>query len=132
MVAEARFARAQSEKKAAACEVAMKSAEEAVALMQAQMQSMSQAKEAAEAEAARLKEISSKADYFERKRTTSLISSASQPYSSFRLMSNTLPYEEFILFVGHLRGIRTLHLQAPAFSSLVPLPFLTRLNSEDS
>ncbi|KAG8976387.1 hypothetical protein FRB90_009186, partial [Tulasnella sp. 427] len=60
MVAEARFARAQSEKKAASAETAMKGAEEAVALMQFQMQSLTEAREKAEREAAEMRELVAK------------------------------------------------------------------------
>ncbi|KAG8910627.1 hypothetical protein FRC01_006225 [Tulasnella sp. 417] len=135
MVAEARFARAQSEKKAASAETAMKGAEEAVALMQSQMQSLTEAREKAEHEAEALRELVSKSGVGERRiRTTSLISSGSQAslVAIPKLIKGHAPYEEFIAFVTHLRSLRPAAQQPPALSSIISLPFLARLIAEDS
>ncbi|KIO19862.1 hypothetical protein M407DRAFT_30476 [Tulasnella calospora MUT 4182] len=135
MVAEARFARAQSEKKAASAETAMKGAEEAVALMQSQMQSLSEAREKAEQEAEAMRELVSKSGAGERRiRTTSLISSGSQAGLATipKLIKGHAPYEEFIAFLMHLRSLRPASQQPPPLSSIISLPFLARLIAEDS
>lgn len=127
---DARYARAMSEKKAAACETAMKSAEEAVAQMQFQMQGLIESREAAELEAERLREMTDTAKWSDRKRTMSLqgVMSTNLP----RLIKIHVPYEEYQFFLSHLRMIRPAMNHAPAFSSLVSLPFLVRLTVEDS
>ncbi|KAG8925837.1 hypothetical protein FRC00_003558 [Tulasnella sp. 408] len=135
MVAEARFARAQSEKKAASAETAMKGAEEAVALMQSQMQALTEAREKAEHEAETLRELVSKSGPGERRiRTTSLISSGSQAGLALipKLIKGYAPYEEFIAFLTHLRSLRPASQQPPPLSSIISLPFLARLIAEDS
>lgn len=129
MVAEARFARAQSEKKAAACETSMKSAEEAVTMMQVQMQELIAAREKAERD---VTELRSAVGSHQRTRTTSLLSAGSNYTMVPRLMNNNLPFEEFLLFVAHLRTLRPGSQQPPAVHSLVSLPFIARLITEDS
>ncbi|KAG8894303.1 hypothetical protein FRB99_001361 [Tulasnella sp. 403] len=132
MVAEARYARAQSEKKAASCETALKSAEEAIAMMQAQMQGLIEAREASEREAVGLRETMIKGKWIERKRTTSTFSSGSQWIVMPRLLNAHLPFEEFLLFVAHLRTLRPNTPQPPSITSLISQPFLARMISEDS
>lgn len=134
MVAEARFARAQSEKKAASAETAMKGAEEAVALMQSQMQSLTEAREKAEQEAEEMRGLVSKSGAGERRRTTSLISSGSQAglLAIPKLIKGHAPYEEFISFLAHLRSLRPASQHPAPLSSIISLPFLARLIAEDS
>ncbi|KAG8938218.1 hypothetical protein FRC03_007502, partial [Tulasnella sp. 419] len=134
MVAEARFERAKSERKATEAENAMKTAEEAVALMQTQMQSLMGTREQAEKEAQDLRELMSKGKWVPRERQTSLtsVSSSFQPQIPRRLFSGHPPYEEFLAFVAHLRSLRPTTLHPPVLSSLLPLPFLARLINEDS
>ncbi|KAG9003641.1 hypothetical protein FRB94_003030 [Tulasnella sp. JGI-2019a] len=130
MVAEARYARAMSEKKADACETAMKSAEEAVAQMQFQMQGLIESRDAAENEVERLREMGNMGKWVDRKRTMSLQGGMSTNLP--RLIRIHVPYEEYQFFLSHLRMIRPAMNHAPAFSSLVSLPFLVRLTVEDS
>ncbi|KAG8880619.1 hypothetical protein FRB97_000667 [Tulasnella sp. 331] len=130
MVAEARYARAMSEKKAAACETSMKSAEEAVAQMQFQMQALIESKESSEREAERLRELMDKGKWVDRRRTISLQGVMTANLS--RMLRLHVPYEEYQFFLSHLRMIRPAMNHAPAFSSLVSLPFLLRLTVEDS
>ncbi|KAI0315718.1 hypothetical protein OF83DRAFT_1130675 [Amylostereum chailletii] len=118
MVAEARFGRAQSERKADDAERALRETEEVVRLMQLQMQELQAQKEASEATAAKGKWVN---------RTLSPSSA-----SVLRLLSSHLPYQEFLAFVAHLRNIRPSSSQPPAMSTLLPLPFLTRLITEDT
>lgn len=132
MVAEARYARAMSEKKAAACEVSMKSAEETVAQMQSQMQSLIEARERAEKEAEEARELMSKGKWVDRRRTTSLNGPMGVAGILPRLSRIHVPWEEYQFFLSHLRMIRPATPHAPAFSSLLSLPFLVRLTVEDS
>lgn len=132
MVAEARYARAMSEKKAAACEAAMKSSEEAVSAMQAQMQDLIQAREEAEREAEQARSMMEHGKWIDRKRTTSLTSVSSLTASLPRMLRMHVAYEEYLFFISHLRMLRPAMQHPPLFSSLVSLPFLVRLTAEDS
>jgi Rab guanine nucleotide exchange factor SEC2 len=138
MVAEARFNQAKSERKVAESEIALKGAEEAVGLMQTQMQELEASKRKAEEEAEQLRELMQKGKWVERdsptfERRPSLyglggVGSAALP----RLFSGHVPFEEFLLFVAHLRTLRPATAQPPALTSLISLPFLARLIAEDS
>jgi chromosome segregation ATPase len=124
MVAEARFARAQSERKVEDAELALKGAEDAVAMMQQQMQEMQVEKERSEKIAEEMGALMGKGKWVER------VTEASSPL--VRLRSSHTPYQEFLLFVAHLRTIRPTFTNPPAISTLLPLPFLARILAEDS
>jgi Rab guanine nucleotide exchange factor SEC2 len=124
MVAEARFARAQSERKVEDAEKALKGAEDAVAMMQQQMQEMQVEKERSEKTAEDMSALMGKGKWIER------VSEASSPL--VRLRSSHTPYQEFLLFVAHLRTIRPTSTSPPVMSTLLPLPFLARILAEDS
>ncbi|KAG6860556.1 hypothetical protein C0995_009838 [Termitomyces sp. Mi166 len=127
MVAEARIARHESEQKVEVAERNMKSAEEAVAAMQQQIQVLRAEKEEAERKA----EASQVAlDMTVGKDMGKHYSK--NPTPSLRLLSSHSPYQEFMLFVAHLRSVHSSSSQPPAISSLLPLPFLARLLTEDS
>lgn len=124
MVAEARFARAQSERKVEDAETSLKAAEEAVAQMQLQMQALHAEKEDAQRIAEEMQITMGKGKWAQRQPSIAL--------PPLRLLCSHLPYQEFLLFVAHLR---TLHLSTsspPAMSTLLPLPFISRLTNEDS
>ncbi|KAG5646746.1 hypothetical protein DXG03_002428 [Asterophora parasitica] len=123
MVAEARFAQHLSEQKVAEAERALKGAEEAVGVMQQQMQALQSDKEEAEERAEKALVAMGKGKHTERRES---------PTFSIRLLSSHLPYQEFLLFVAHLRSIHISSPQPPAITTLLPLPFLTRLLNEDS
>ena len=129
MVAEARFARAQSETKVDVAEQNLKSAEEAVSLMQLRMQELQASKEEAEREAKEARSTMEKGKWVDR----SLNEDGNQGPQR-RLMSSHLPYQEFLLFVAHLRSLHSTSPtpQTPAMSTLLSLPFLVRLLNEDS
>jgi hypothetical protein len=124
MVAEARFARAQSERKVEDAERALKGAEEAVGMMQQQMQEMQTEKEKSATDAEELRTLMGKGKWIGR------VNDASSRL--VRLRSSHNPYQEFLLFVAHLRTIRPTSASPPPMSTLLQLPFLARLLNEDS
>jgi hypothetical protein len=125
MVAQARYAQAGSERKVEESELALRAAEDAVATMQHQVQLLQEEKEAAQREAERMKMLVGKGKWVDREATA--------PSSkAVRLLSSHTPYQEFLLFVAHLRAIRPATANLPVMSTLLPLPFLARLQAEDS
>jgi chromosome segregation ATPase len=124
MVAEARYAQFQSEQKIGETEALLKKAEDDVKEMQVQMQIMQTEKENADRRAHGLRLTMSKGKWVERD------GGIGPP--SIKLLSSHLPYQDFLLFVAHLRSIHPSSPQAPTMATLLPLPFLARLLSEDS
>ncbi|KAJ7599382.1 proline-rich protein [Mycena floridula] len=124
MVAEARYARSLSERKVEESEIALKGAEEAVALMQKQMQALEEERDQSRRSVQGMHISMGKGKWVE-KATYGLSRST-------KLLSSHLPYQEFLLFVAHLRAVHPSSSQAPAMSTLLPLPFLARLVAEDS
>lgn len=124
MVAEARLERALSERKVVDSEMALKSAEEAVGVMQLQMQALRDEKDRTADENARLKALVEKGKFVEHAPITSM--------AALRLLSSHAPYQEFLLFVAHLRSVRPSTMHPPHISTFMPLPFLSRLQTEDS
>ncbi|PFH50633.1 hypothetical protein AMATHDRAFT_126306, partial [Amanita thiersii Skay4041] len=120
MVAEARYTQHVSEKKMEAAEVALKGAEEAVSVMQQQMQALREEKENAEKRAQEMQISMGKGNWVEQRDGKSIT-------RSLRLLSSHTPYQEFMLFVAHLRSIHPSTTQPPAMSTLLTLPFLQRL-----
>jgi Rab guanine nucleotide exchange factor SEC2 len=127
MVAEARFARSISERKVEEAERALKGTEEAVAVMQRQMQILKAEKEQSEKSAENVRAIMGKGKWVERSTEHSSVATP-----SLRLISSHLPYQEFLLFVAHLRSIHPSSPSPPAMTTLLSLPFLARLLAEDS
>jgi hypothetical protein len=127
MVAEARYARALSERKVVQAELALKGAEEAVATMQQQVQSLQQQKEDADKQADDMRVIVGKGKWATREPTPD-----PSAVPALRLRSSHLPYQEFLLFIAHLRSIHTSSPSPPAVSTLLNLPFLARLLTEES
>ena len=125
MVAEARLARARSERKVIETEQALKGAEEVVAALRAQMQSLEAEKEHSERQVEEMRATMGKGKWVPRSPTRSEVSKT-------KLLASHSPYMEFLLFITHLRTIRPTSPQIPAMSTLLPLPFLARLVSEDS
>jgi len=138
MVAEARFNQAKSERKVIESQAALKGAEEAVGLMQTQMQLLEENKEKAQQEAEQLREMMHKGKWVEgdsptlERRPSMFGLGALGAMNLPRLFSSHLPFEEFLLFVAHLRSIKPASAQPPSLPSLLSLPFLSRLISEDS
>ncbi|TFK46817.1 hypothetical protein OE88DRAFT_1739156 [Heliocybe sulcata] len=126
MVAEARLARAVSERKVEEAEQALRGAEEAVTLMQQQMQALQEEKELAVMSAEEMKFRMGKGKWVDREQDPSV------PHPYLRLLSLHTPYQEFLLFVAHLRNIRPASPAPPSMSSLLPLPFIARLVTEDT
>ncbi|TDL25122.1 hypothetical protein BD410DRAFT_717911, partial [Rickenella mellea] len=124
MVAEARFQRAKSERKVEEAEEALRGAEDAVSSMQLQMQQLREEKERSDNELVQTRTTMGKGKWVER--------APELPTTQIRLLSLHLPYQEFLLFVAHLRTLRPSTQQPPAMSTLLPLPFLARILSEDS
>lgn len=127
MVAEARYARALSERKVEEAERALKGAEEAVGVMQQQMQALQEDKEQAERRTESLQVAMGKGKWVE-KRTEVGGTVARQT----RLLSSHVPYQEFLMFVANLRAIHPASPHPPALTTLLQLPFLARLITEDS
>ncbi|KAG5723978.1 hypothetical protein E4T56_gene11269 [Termitomyces sp. T112] len=127
MVAEARIARHESEQKVQVAERNLKSAEEAVSAMQQQIQLLRAEKEEAEEVAETSQAV---LDMTVGKGMDKR--SSKNPTPSLRLLSSHPPYQEFLLFVAHLRSVHSSSLQPPTVSSLLPQPFLARLLTEDS
>jgi len=125
MVAEARYARHLSERKTEEAENALKGAEEAVSVMQQQLQELRQEKELAEMRARDIQASAGKTQWVEQRDGVNIT-------RSLRLLSSHSPYQEFLLFAAHLRSIHTSTPQLPSMSTLLTLPFLQRLLTEDS
>ncbi|KAG2154193.1 uncharacterized protein EDB93DRAFT_187376 [Suillus bovinus] len=130
MVAEARLARAASERKVREAEEALKGAEEAVKVMQTQMQTLHAEKEDAERHAEEARLIMGKGKWVER--DTQLVQQYPGDVRKMRLVTVHVPYAEFIAFISHLRGLRVSQATSPVISTLLGLPFLARLLTEDS
>lgn len=125
MVAEARYARHLSERKVEEAEMALKGAEEAVGLMQQQMQALHAEKQEADNRVQEIQLIMGKGKWTQRRESGNI----SRP---IRLLSSHMPYQEFLLFVAHLRSLHLTSSMPPSMSTLLPLPFLARLSNEDS
>ncbi|EMD35566.1 hypothetical protein CERSUDRAFT_75131 [Gelatoporia subvermispora B] len=126
MVAEARIAQARSEQKAQETEEALRSAEEIVGALQAQMQALQAEKERADRCVEEMQSTMGKGKWIDRRVEGRALA------KTYRLLSSHAPYQEFIAFVMHLRTIRPTTQQPPAMSTLIQLPFLARLVAEDS
>ncbi|KAJ6487708.1 proline-rich protein, partial [Mycena sanguinolenta] len=127
MVAEARYAHAMSERRVEQAETALKGAEEMVGMMQHQMQEMQFEKDEAERKAQEIAVLMGKGKWVDRRRE-----SGSTLTKEKRLLSSHLPYQEFLLFVAHLRSVHPSSPSPPAMTTLLPMAFLARLSSEDS
>ena len=125
MVAEARIAEARSARKVEETEAALRSAEEIVGALQAQMQTLQTEKEQADRRMEEMRVRMGKGKWVDHgvdhARSTRR-----------RLFASHVPYHEFLVFVSHLRAIRPASPHPPAMSTLTPLPFLARLIAEDS
>ncbi|KAJ7223694.1 hypothetical protein B0H12DRAFT_1205386 [Mycena haematopus] len=108
MVAEARYAHAMSERRVEQAETALKGAEEMVGIMQHQMQQMQFEKDEAERKARELA-------------VTRRRESSSTLTKEKRLLSSHLPYQEFLLFVAHLRSVHPSSPSPPAMTTLLPM-----------
>lgn len=115
MVEEARIARSLSERKVEEAEGRLKEAEEAVRIMQSQMQTLMQEKEDVE-----------------RKPDTMTLNSAVGVAE--KLMKRHLAYNEFLAFLAHLRHLHASNPTGipPTMASLLQSPFLSRLLNEDA
>ena len=128
MVAEARYAQHLSERKAEAAERGFKGAEEAVQLMQQQMQALQADKEEAEGKFEEMQLVFGKEKWVERRNSAN----GSSAVVTIRLMSSHTPYQEFLLFVAHLRTVHSSIPHPPSMTTLLTSPFLVRLLTEDS
>ncbi|CAE7070298.1 unnamed protein product [Rhizoctonia solani] len=124
MVAEARIARAASERKVEETENALKGAEDAIKSMQLQMQQMVDARRDAELKVAEMRARMGKGKWVEGDGELEL-------GPRRRLYSNHTIYREFIAFVSHLRNLRANAGVMPQLSALASLPFIARLIVED-
>lgn len=124
MVAEARLGRAQSDRKAEVAERALIEAEDAVRLMQQELQAFQGEKEAAERSMERMRAAMGKGKWIERH--------SSSPTNTHRLLTSHVSYQEFLYLISHLRMLRATYPQPPSISTLLGLPFVTRLQLEDT
>ncbi|KAJ7032030.1 proline-rich protein [Mycena alexandri] len=127
MVAEARYAQAMSERRVEQAETALKGAEEMVGMMQQQMQELRTDKDDAERKAREMQVVMGKGKWVDRRSA-----SGSILVKETRLLSSHLPYQEFLMFVAHLRSVHPSSTAPPAMTTLLPMAFLARLSSEDS
>lgn len=125
MVAEARFDKHLSERKVEEAETALKTAEEAVQVMQAQMQAMLAEREEAENKTREMEQLMGKGKWVQR-------GDSGYVLPPLRLLSTHSPYSEYQAFVTHLRVLHPSASTPPAMSTLLPLPFLARLLTEDT
>ena len=125
MVAEARLARARSERKVEETEEALRGAEEIVGLLQTQLQSLQAEKEESDRKAQEMLALMGKGKWIDRPQAAGHV-------PRVRLLCLHVPYAEYIQFIAHLRSIRPSAVHPPAMSSLLPQPFLARLIAEDS
>jgi Rab guanine nucleotide exchange factor SEC2 len=125
MVAEARLARARSERKVEETEEALRGAEEIVGLLQAQLQSLQAEKEASDKKVEQMRELMGKGKWIERPQLPSRV-------PKVRLLAVHSQYVEYIQFIAYLKTTRPTTLHPPAMSTLLPQPFLARLVAEDS
>ena len=123
MVAEARWGRAQSDRKAEEAERALVEAEDAVRLMQQELQSFQEEKEAAEHNMENMRAAMGKGKWVKR---------ASLPVNAHNLLTSHVSYHEFLALISHLRALRATSHQAPNITSLLGLPFMARLQVEDT
>ncbi|KAJ7060962.1 proline-rich protein [Mycena amicta] len=125
MVAEARYGKSQADRRAEESETALKGAEELVRMMQQQMQTLQAEKDESDKKAQDMRVIMGKGKWVDRRSGSTLVKEA-------RLLSSHLPYQEFLLFVAHLRSVHPSSLSPPAMTTLLTMPFLARISSEDS
>ncbi|KAH9006075.1 proline-rich protein [Lactarius hatsudake] len=124
MVAEARLERARSERKAEDAERSLQEAEDAVRLMQQQLQSLQGEKEAAERSMDIMSAAMGKGKWIEQ--------TPSPQTNEHLLLTSHVPYHEFLSFISHLRALRATYPQPPSIHSLLALPFVARLQLEDT
>lgn len=129
MVAEARYGRALSERKVEQAELALKIAEEAVGMMQQQMQVLQAEREDAEQKVEDMQVAMGKGKWADK---VLLPDKGSALGRHTRLLSSHVPYQEFLAFVANLRNVRLATPAPPTVPSLLQLPFLARLVIEDS
>jgi chromosome segregation ATPase len=118
MVHEARVARSVSERKVEEAEGRLREAEEAVRIMQSQMQALVQEKE----------DVEQKPDLLTPNSAKNAVEGVE------KLTKGHLAYQEYLTFLAHLRHIHVSNLNGvpPAMATLLQLPFLSRLLSEDA
>ena len=123
MVAEARLERARSDRKAEDAERSLREAEDAVRLMQQQLQALQAEKETAER----------RMDAMTATGKGKWIEQFSSPLANAQLLlTSHVPYSEFLSFISHLRALRASYPQPPTIGSLLSLPFVARLQLEDT
>lgn len=131
MVAEARLARAEADRKREDSETALKGAEEAVGVMQQQMQEMMRERERAMKEVGEMR-VRMARGKFKAPSSPEEVNKAGLGALTRKLRCMVPPYHEFLLFIAHLRSIRPVHASPPATSALLQQPFLARIHTEDS
>jgi Rab guanine nucleotide exchange factor SEC2 len=124
MVAEARWGRAQSDRKAEEAERALVEAEDAVRLMQQELQALQEEKEGAEKDMENMRAAMGKGKWVQRV--------SSIPANTHHLLTSHVSYHEFLSLISHLRMLRATNPQPPTISSLLGLPFIARLQLEDT
>jgi hypothetical protein len=124
MVAEARLERARSDRKAEDAERSLREAEDAVRLMQQQLQALQGDKETAERRMDVMTAAMGKGKWIEQ--------SSSSPANAHLLLTSHVPYSEFLSFISHLRALRASYPQPPNITTLLSLPFVARLQLEDT
>jgi hypothetical protein len=125
MVAEARLERARSDRKAEDAERSLRETEDAVRLMQQQLQALQGEKETAERRMQVMNAAMGKGKWIEQ-------DPSSPPANARLLLTSHVPYHEFVSFISHLRALRATYPQPPSILTLLALPFVARLQHEDT
>jgi hypothetical protein len=124
MVAEARLGRAQSDRRAEEAERALLEAEDAVRLMQQELQTLQGEKESAERRMETMNAAMGKGKWIDR--------ASSLPINVHHLLTSHASYQEYISLLCHLRALRATYPQPPNMGTLLALPFIARLQLEDT
>ncbi len=125
MVAEARFDKSLSERKASDAESALKTAEEVVSSLQQQMQLLRDERDRGSEEVESMRVLVAKGKFV-------VPHQSSLTSNTTRLLSSHAPFQEFMYFITHLRSLRHATPQPPSISTFLTLPFLARIVTEDS
>jgi len=119
MVAEERIARASAQRRVEQCEAQIFEQSKRVQGLESTLRVLKEERNEFEGEVAELHQVIKAID-------------RSRNPSSRRLRVGAIPYKEYVAFVEHLRALVPSSPTPPTISTLLTLPFLARLVTEDS
>jgi len=118
MVAEERIARASAQQRVKECEAQIDTQSKQVKELESTLRVLKEERNEFEREVGELQEVVKAVDRNRR--------------GARRLRTESAPYKEFVAFIEHLRALVPSSPTPPAISTLLTLPFLSRLVTEDS